>query len=286
MPRVPRGVSDMIDALSFGFVQHALIAGLLVSLTAGIIGSLIVVNRMVFLAGGIAHTSYGGIGLAVFLGLPIFLGASVFAVAASVLIAYLALADKERIDTIIGLIWAVGMAIGVILVDLTPGYNVDLMGYLFGSILAVSTSDLYFMGALLAVVTITVSLKYRDILAVSYDSQYASLTGINVPLIYTTILVLSALTVVVAIKVVGLILVIALLTIPVYIAEKLSSSLIGMMSISGSLATLFTFSGLVMSYQYNLTSGASIILSSALFLGLFLTYERLAKPKNPKAPSS
>ncbi len=267
----------MIEALSFSFVQHALIAGILVSLIAGIIGSLIVVNRMVFLAGGIAHTSYGGIGLALFLGLPIFLGASIFAVAAALLVSFLTLKNRDRIDTFIGLIWAVGMAIGVIFVDLTPGYNVDLMGYLFGSILAVSSGDIYFMAILLAVILIVVVLRYRDILAVSYDSEYAALRGINVPLIYTTILVLSALAVVVAIKVVGLILVIALLTIPVYMGEKLSESLAGMMAISGLLAALFTIGGLILSYTYNLTSGASIILVSAAFFGLFLIFHHTSK---------
>jgi len=260
----------MIEALHFEFMQHALLAGLLVSFAAGIIGSLIVVNRMVFLAGGIAHTSYGGIGLAVFLGLPIFLGASLFAVGAALLIAALTLKTRHRMDTFIGLIWAVGMAIGVIFVDLTPGYNVDLMSYLFGSILAVSSEDLYFMAALLAVILFVVTFWYRDILAVSYDSEYAGLRGVNVKFFYTLILILSALTVVIAIKVVGLILVIAMLTIPVYIAEKLSSSLFSMMFLSGGIATLFTLAGLWMSYTYDLTSGASIIIVSALSLGLFL----------------
>ncbi len=264
----------MIEALQFDFMQHALLAGLLVSFAAGIIGSLIVVNRMVFLAGGIAHTSYGGIGLAVYFGLPIFLGASLFAVGAALLIAELTLKKRHRMDTFIGLIWAVGMAIGVIFVDLTPGYNVDLMSYLFGSILAVSTSDLYFMAVLLVVILSVVTLKYRDILAVSYDSEYASLRGVNVRFFYTLILVLSALTVVIAIKVVGLILVIAMLTIPVYIAEKLSSSLFCMMFLSGAIATLFTLVGLWFSYTYNLTSGASIILVSAVSLGLFLLFNK------------
>ncbi len=260
----------MIEALQFDFIQHALLAGILVSFAAGIIGSLIVVNRMVFLAGGIAHTSYGGIGLALFLGLPIFFGASLFAVGAALLIAALTLKKRHRIDTFIGLIWAVGMAVGVIFVDLTPGYHVDLMSYLFGSILAVSTQDLYFMAGLLAVILTIVTLKYRDILAVSYDSEYAALRGVNVPLFYTLILILSALTVVISIKVVGLILVIAMLTIPVYIAEKLSHSLFTMMFLSGAIATLFTLIGLWFSYTYNLTSGASIIIISAISLGLFL----------------
>jgi zinc transport system permease protein len=173
-------------------------------------------------------------------------------------------------DTFIGLIWAVGMAIGVIFIDLTPGYNVDMMSYLFGSILAVSTEDIYFMAALLAVIIFVITFWYRDILAVSYDSEYAKLRGVNVKFFYTLILILSALTVVVAIKVVGLILVIAMLTIPVYIAEKLSTSLLSMMIISGFIATFFTLAGLWLSYTYNLTSGASIILVSAASLGLFL----------------
>ncbi len=260
----------MIEALSYSFIQHALIAGLLVSLAAGVIGSLVVVNRMVFLAGGIAHASYGGIGLAVFLGLPIFLGASLFAVAAALLISVLTLRKRERIDTFIGLIWAVGMAIGVILIDMTPGYNVDMMSYLFGSILAVSTEDLYYMGALLGVIVCVMVFWYRDILAVSYDSEYAALRGVHVKLFYNLILVLSALTVVIAIKVVGLILVIAMLTIPVYIAEKLSNSLAKMMLYSGLISTVFTFVGLILSYVYDLTSGAAIILVSATGLGIFL----------------
>ena len=262
----------MIEALSFEFIQHALIAGILVSLAAGIIGSLIVVNRMVFLAGGIAHASYGGIGLAVFLGLPIFLGASIFAVGAALLVAELTLHNRHRTDTFIGLIWAVGMAIGVVFIDMTPGYNVDMMSYLFGSILAVSTEDLYFMGTLLALIIFVMTFWYRDILAVSYDSEYAALRGVSVRFFYTLILILSALTVVIAIKVVGLILVMAMLTIPVYIAEKLSNSLFVMMLISGLIATLFTLVGLWFSYAYNLTSGASIIIVSALSLGIFLLF--------------
>ncbi len=260
----------MIEALSYDFVQHALIAGILVSFAAGIIGSLIVVNRMVFLAGGMAHASYGGIGMAVYFGFPIFLGASLFAVAAAILIASLTMHKRHRMDTFIGLIWAVGMAIGVIFIDLTPGYNVDMMSYLFGSILAVSQEDIYFMTVLLALIIFVTTFWYRDILAVSYDSEYAKLRGVNVKFFYTLILILSALTVVVAIKVVGLILVIAMLTIPVYIAEKLSTSLLSMMVISGIIATLFTLAGLWFSYTYNLTSGASIILVSAASLGLFL----------------
>jgi zinc transport system permease protein len=265
----------MLEALSYDFIQNALLAGLLVSMAAGIIGSLIVVNRMVFLAGGIAHTAYGGIGVAVYFGLPIFLGASLFAVLAALIIASITLKQRQRMDTFIGLMWAVGMAIGVVLIDITPGYQADFMSYLFGSILAVSESDLWFMGGLLALIIFIMTFWYRDILAVSYDSEYATLRGINVPFFYTLILVLSALTVVVAIKVVGLILVIALLTIPVYIAEKLSNTLYMMMILSGVFSSIFTLFGLWFSYEYDVASGASIILVSATSLFLFLGVKKV-----------
>lgn len=265
----------MLEALSYEFMQNALIAGVLVSLISGIIGSLIVANRMVFLAGGIAHAAYGGIGIAIFTGIPIFLGTSLFAVAAALFMAFITINQRENIDVFIGLTWAVGMAVGIILVDLTPGYNVDLLSYLFGSILAVNRDDLYFMSLLFVVILFVITFWYRDILAVSYDSEYAALSGINVKFFYTLILVLSALTVVIAIKVVGLILVIALLSIPVYIAQKLSSSLYSMMLISGIIASVFTLIGLLLSYSFNITSGASIILVSALSLMLFMLFTKL-----------
>ena len=264
----------MLEALSYEFIQNAIIAGILVSMMAGIIGSLVVVNRMVFLAGGIAHAAYGGLGIAIFTGIPIFLGTSLFAIATALFMAFVTIHQREKIDIFVGLIWAVGMAIGIILIDLTPGYNVDLMSYLFGSILAVSRDDLYFMGTLFIIILASVGYWYRSILAVSYDSEYASLSGINVKFFYTLILILSALSVVVAIKVVGLILVIALLTIPIYIAQNLSSSLHGVMISSSLIATLFTLTGLGLSYSFNLTSGATIILVSATSLAIFMAVKR------------
>lgn len=267
----------MLELFSYDFMQNALIAGLLVSFASGIIGSLVVVNRMVFLAGGIAHTSYGGIGLALYLGIPLFLGASIFSVGAALLMAYITLNRRERIDVFIGLIWAVGMAIGIILVDLTPGYNVDLMSYLFGSILAVSDADITYMSILFVVVLCFVLFCYRDILAVSYDSEYATLRGINVKLFYTLILVFSALTIVIAIKIVGLILVIALLTIPIYMSEKLTSSLASMMIVSSLLSSCFTILGLLLSYYYDISSGASIIVVSAICLIVFIVVEKIRK---------
>ena len=256
----------MIEALQYDFIQNAIISGILVSIAAGIIGSLVIANKITFLAGGIAHSSYGGIGLAIFLGLPILLGATVFSVATAIIIALLTLRNRGRIDAIIGIMWAFGMALGIILVDLTPGYNVDLMSYLFGSILAVSKDDIIYLVVLDIFIIFLVTLFYKEILAVSYDSEFAQLRGINVKFFYTLILILSALSVVGAIKVVGLILVIALLTIPTYLAEMFVKSLSSMMILSSLIATLFTLVGLCISYFFDISSGASIIVVGVVCL--------------------
>ena len=256
----------MLEVLQYDFIQNALIAGVLISIAAGIIGSLVVVNKITFLTGGIAHSSYGGIGLAIYLGLPVLFGATVFAVLTAVIIAFITLNNRNRIDAIIGMMWASGMAIGIIFVDLTPGYNVDLMSYLFGSIIAVSNDDLIYMTTLDVFIVCTVVFFYKQILAVSYDSEFATLRGINVKFFYTLILILAALCVVAAIKAVGLILVIALLTIPTYLAESFASRLSTMMVISSILATIFTILGLVVSYVYDISSGASIIMVAVVIL--------------------
>ncbi|HJE03273.1 MAG TPA: metal ABC transporter permease, partial [Aliarcobacter thereius] len=135
----------MLEILQYDFIQNAIIAGVLISIAAGVIGSLVVVNKITFLTGGIAHSAYGGIGIAIFLGIPVLFGATVFAILTAILIAIITLKNRSRVDAIIGMMWASGMAIGIVFIDLTPGYNVDLMSYLFGSIIAVSLSDLYYM---------------------------------------------------------------------------------------------------------------------------------------------
>lgn len=256
----------MLEALQYDFIQNALLAGILVSIAAGIIGSLVVVNKITFLAGGIAHSSYGGIGLAIFLGIPVLFGATVFAILTAIIIAALTLTKRNRVDSLIGIMWALGMAIGIIFVDLTPGYNVDLMSYLFGSIIAVSSDDISYLAFLDVLILFCVMLFYKQILAVSYDSEFASLRGISVKFFYTLILILSALSVVAAIKVVGLILVIALLTIPTYLAEMYANRLSSMMIISALFATFFTLGGLIISYFYDISSGASIIVVGVLTL--------------------
>lgn len=267
----------MLDSLSYTFMQNALLSGVLIAIISGIVGSLIVVNRMVFLSGGIAHSAYGGIGIAIFFGLPMMLSTSLFSLFVTIIIALYSYKKREKLDIIIGLTWAMGMSLGILLVDLTPGYNTDLMSYLFGSLLAVSQSDINFMFSLLILVLAVVSIFYREILSVSYDSEYASIRGVKSKLFYTIILLLSSLTIVISIKVVGLILVIALLTIPIYIAQKFANSLFSTMVISALLSLIFTTSGLFISYTYDLSSGPSIILVGSIVLFFIFLFDSLKK---------
>jgi len=250
----------MWEALQYDFMRNALLAGLLVSISCGIIGSLVVVNRIVFISGGIAHAAFGGVGLGFFYGFSPFLGAAIFASGVSLIMGAVSLKSKHRADTIIGVLWAIGMAVGIILIDLTPGYHVDLMSYLFGSILAVPASDLWLMLPLDGFILLVVLLFYKEFVALSYDEEFAFVVGIPVKTLYLLLLGMTALSIVMIIQVVGLILVIALLTIPPYIAEKYTRSLGRMMVLSSILGVCFTLSGLWLSYVFDLTSGATIIL--------------------------
>ena len=279
----------MIQALQYEFIRNALAAGLLASVICGIMGTLVVVNRIVFLSGGIAHAAFGGIGLSFFLGWPYLVGTMGFSIAAAMVMAAVSLKAKHRADTIIGVIWAVGMAFGIILLDLTPGYNVDLMSYLFGSILAVPRLDLWIMLMVGALIGGFVIYFYKDLLAISYDEEFARIRGVPIRALYFTLIGILAIAIVLIIRIVGLILVIALLTIPPFMVEKYAKSLFQMMMGSSLLGALFTIIGLWLSYAFNLTSGASIILVAGISFFLFFLIDRLliSRRKNSKpAPTA
>jgi len=272
----------MWEALQYDFMRNALLAGLLVSISCGIIGSLVVVNRIVFMSGGIAHAAFGGVGLGFFCGFSPFLGAAIFASCVSLIMGVVSLKSKHRADTIIGVLWAIGMAVGIILIDLTPGYHVDLMSYLFGSILAVPAADIWLMLPLDGFILLVVLLFYKEFVALSYDEQFAFVVGVPVKTLYLLLLGMTALSIVMIIRVVGLILVIALLTIPPFIAEKYTRSLGQMMVLSSILSICFTLSGLWLSYTFDLTSGATIILVAGVgfFISLVLDFLK-AKRTSP-----
>ncbi|MGP1580333.1 MAG: metal ABC transporter permease [Wolinella sp.] len=267
----------MMELLEYEFIRNALFASLLISICSGIIGTLCVVNKSVFLAGGLAHGAYGGIGIALFFGFSITLGASIFTLFLALILSYLLLHAKERIDAIIGVIWAVGMALGIILIDLTPGYNADFMSYLFGSIMAISKEDLYIATLYDIALLLFVALFYRAILGFSYDADFARLKSINTELLSLLILLFIALGVVISMRAVGLILIIALLSIPAYMAERLSRSLFEMMCLASLLSWIFIIIGLALSYFYDLTSGAVIIMVAAFAFILLLVGQTLYK---------
>ncbi len=253
-------METILEALQFTFMRNALMAGVLVSIACGIVGTYVVVNRIVFISGGIAHAAYGGIGLGYFLGFDPVLGAVGFSVASALGMGLVQQRTRQRADTLIGVMWAIGMALGIILVDLTAGYKADLMSYLFGSILAVPTGDLWMMAALDLIIVAVVTLLYKELLAISFDRTFATVENLPVETIYLILLSMVAFTVVMMMRVVGLIMVIAMLTIPAAISGQLVKDMRRMMVLASILGIIFTVVGLWFSYTFNLTSGATIIL--------------------------
>jgi zinc transport system permease protein len=254
----------MSNILAFDFIQNALGAAILASLACGIIGSLVVVNRLAFLAGGVAHAAFGGVGLALFIGLPVLPVTIGFSLGLSLLMGWTTLRRRENSDALIGALWAAGMAFGIILVNLTPGYSNDLMSYLFGSILTVPMADLWLMAGVDGFILIAVLVFYKALVAMSYDEEFARCRNLPTGLLYGLLLVLIAAAVVVLVRMVGLILVIALLTIPPHLAQRHSRSLLTMMVAASLWAICFCLIGLAASYRFDLTSGASIIAVATL----------------------
>lgn len=267
----------MIEALQFDFMRNALMAGVLVSIACGIIGTFVVVNRIVFISGGIAHAAYGGIGLGYFFKFSPILGAVIFSVAAALGMGMVQRRTQQRADTIIGVMWAIGMAIGIILIDLAQGYKADLMSYLFGSILTVSYQDLQIMLVLDLIIVALAIVFYRELLAISFDETFATVTNVPVDAIYLTLMCMIALTIVMMMRVVGLIMVIALLTMPAAISGQFMRSMKKMMVLASILGIVFTTAGLWLSYALNLTSGATIILVAGLVYLLSTIVQPLRK---------
>lgn len=246
--------------LSYDFIQNAVWAGLLASLASGIIGSYVVVKRITLISGGIAHTVLGGMGIAYYLGADPLAGAVAAAIFAAVLLGLVNLKAKQHEDTIIGALWAVGMAVGVIFMALTPGYNVDLMSFLFGNILMVTAPVLRILLGLDLIILLAVSVFYRQFMLICFDEEQARLRGLPVEFLYILLLCLIALTVVILIKIVGLIMVIALLTLPAAVAGLFTHRLGAMMVAATFLSFFFSLTGLIASYHLNLPSGAVIVI--------------------------
>ncbi len=274
-------IEQLATIFSYEFMRNALIASLWVSLATGIIGSLVVLNRIVSLSGGIAHAAYGGVGIAYYFGQDPMIGALLFSTVSALIMGMAKRKSRSGADTLIGVMWSIGMAIGIIFISLTPGYKANLMSYLFGSILAVSGTDLRLMALIAFLVLGFVIFTYRSLLAISYDEIFSTVRNVPVNLVYLTMLVLIGLTVVVAMRMVGLIMVIALLSIPPAIALNHFKDVRGIMLSSVLISFLLCFMGLVISFQTNIQAGPVIILLASAAFIISSLVRRLHLSKNP-----
>ncbi|MCP5107174.1 MAG: metal ABC transporter permease [bacterium] len=260
-----------MELFNYQFFINALLAALFSSITCGFIGTYIVSRRIVFISGGISHASFGGVGIGYYLGINPLLGAAVFSVLAAVGIEAFSHKTELREDSLIGMMWSFGMALGIIFIFITPGYAANLMSFLFGSILTVSSSEILLMAGLAFVIVLFFVFLFKEILFVAFDEDYARTQGIPTAIINYVLISLAALTIVINIRVVGIILVISLLTIPQATANLLTRSFKRIIIYSTGFAFLASVSGLLLSYSLNIPSGAAIIfIAIAVFLVLKL----------------
>jgi zinc transport system permease protein len=271
----------MLELLQYSFFSNALIIGVLSGLACGIIGSFIVIKRISFISGSIAHASFGGIGLAYFLGFNPVLGAMIFSVLSAIGIGFINKNNKKQEDASIGAIWAIGMAIGLIFIYFTPGYAADLFSYLFGNILLSTTQDFWYILALDIFIIASIAYLFNWLVAMIFDEEFALVTNLPVFPLYLFFLVLIALSVVILIKTVGVILVIALLTLPASSAQLLSKNFKHIIGWAVLLAIAENLSGIILSYYLNLPTGPLIILIAAMiYLLIFGSKHFFARVKS------
>ncbi len=257
----------MLELLKYDFFINALSGALLASIVSGIIGAYMVARRMVFVGGGITHSSFGGIGIAYFLGLNPLLGATVFGVLSALGINYFTKNGNVRQDSSIAIWWSLGMAIGIIFISLTPGYAPNLMSFLFGSILTINSSDLWFLGILTFVVIILFTLFFNQIKIIAFDEDFARAKNLPVNLFNNLLLAIIALVIVASIRISGIILLLSLLTLPQASANLFTNKFRNLIFGSIGFGFIGVLIGLLFSYYTNLPSGATIILVHAsLFL--------------------
>jgi zinc transport system permease protein len=248
-----------IEIFQYQFIIKGLLGALFASITAGIAGTYIVSRRMVFLSGGVTHASFGGIGIGYFAGISPVVGAAVFGVLSALGIEYLSVKQKIREDSAIGILWALGMAIGIIFIYLTPGYTPNLMSYLFGSILTVTNSDIVALAVLSLVLIVYFGIFYRTILYISFDESYARTYSSYVNVFKYITTALMAITIVLNIRMAGVVLVISLLTIPPNIAMIFTRKYQRIVVWSVITGFAGTAAGYFISYFAGIPVGATII---------------------------
>ena len=265
------------EALSYEFLRNAVVAGVLASVLCGVIGTFVVVKKLAFISDGISHAAFGGMGVCFFLGIDPLLGAVPVALLCALT---LGAVDRQTIrsyDALIGVLWAVGMAVGIVFLYKTPGFAPNLMTYLFGNILLVSRRDVFVILALTAFVLITVFVFFKGIVAVAFDEVFAQVRGVQVRLVMSLLLGMIALSVVILIQVVGIILVVALLTIPSVVSLMLWKDLRSVLLGSVLIGVGITLGGLFLSFAFDLPSGPAIILLGAVLLVSVYAVKRMPR---------
>lgn len=269
--------------LQYQFLSNAIIASVLTAIACGIIGTYIVSKRIVFIAGGITHASFGGIGIGFFLGINPIFSALVFAVLVALGIQYFSKSTNLREDSVIATLWAFGMALGILFVYITPGYTPNLMSYLFGNILTVSKIDIYLMLSVVIISILFFVFFYRSILYISFDEDFARTKTRKVSLFNYILISLTALIIVVNIRVVGIILVLSLISIPQNIANLYFHRFGDIIFASIGINLVATLGGLYISYEYNIPSGATIIILLVVLFILAKGVESRIKKPNKKS---
>lgn len=255
-----------MDIFAYKFFINALIGISIISIASAIIGTYIVTRRMVSISGGITHACFGGLGLGYYLGVNPVLMASVFAVAASLFVETLSQKWKVREDSAIAVVWALGMAIGVIFIFMTPGYVPELTSFLFGNILTINTGDIILFAFYTAVLVIFFSLYFKTIVAVAFDRDFARISGLPVTAISLTMTVLIALCIVLTIKLVGIMLLMSMLSLPQMIAENFFHKYKSIMLASVAISLIGSLTGLFLSVAINVPCSALIV---AVFAAMF-----------------
>jgi zinc transport system permease protein len=258
----------MLELFQYDFFRNALLSAFLTAISCGIIGTYIVARRMVFIGGGITHASFGGIGIAYYLGMNPILGASLFSVLSAFGINYFTKQGNIRQDSSIAIWWSLGMAIGIVFISITPGYAPNLMSFLFGSILTVTTADLVFMSSVSFAVLLLFMLFFRLIVMISFDEEFARARNLPVNTFNYILMALSALVIVASIRISGVILVLSLLTLPQAIANLFTKKFSSILIASVLIGFFGMVAGLIVSYYTDLPSGATIILVMTALFGI------------------
>lgn len=273
---------NLLDIFQYTFFQNAILGSLFASIACGIIGTYIVTRRLVFISGGITHSSFGGIGLGIYLGIPPILAAAVFSVLSAFGVEWLSRRKDMREDSAIAVFWTFGMAVGIIFSFLAPGFVPDLSSYLFGNILTITRMDILMLAILSAVLGLMFTLFLRPIVYTAFDREFARSQGLPVTAIEYVLMMCIALTIVACLRMVGIVLAISLLTIPQMTANLFTNSFKRIIWGAIGVGFVSCMGGLLLSYRYNVPSGASIIFFSILIYALCKVAKNMAQKMNNK----